>query len=489
MKRRLIFLAVLLLGLTVDLGAQTFSAQIQQFWNQLRTGALVFTNLVATGGTITGVTVTSPKFTGQWTVNGSLCAAGQVVQGGSPTTCTASPVASLFNASAGGQVRPADLRFNNSTLTFQNPSFPVGDFGRAFNFDDTKGGILWRAIAQDNSAGPSYDLDSWSNDLTNTHIPTTLFREIPKTGGGDRTNTKLVSFCYFNFVNTLCDDLGSGLVTGMAHAPSNSDGFLDMFGYGVIVQRTLAFSGGSLANTETAGRVLQNPIAATNGVQVQLGPSSDICGSAWNAASEYDCWRVTNRPAAGSPTTSTWALRSSINNGAFADRFTVTNAGLGTLATMNATTAYQLNGTPGVGFALNKAQPADQTARSSSGAFVMMGLGAAAEPCTVTPTSTGRVVFTISGDIVNNTTATTVTIQMAESTGTAPANNGAASGTVISGAPVLDGLTSALTVPFSITSSVTGLALSTAVWFDLQLRTSTTNTGQPTNITCVAHEI
>lgn len=165
------------------------------------------------------------------------------------------------------------------------------------------------------------------------------------------------------------------------------------------------------------------------------------------------------------------------------------NGGIQTMSTVNATVAYQLNGVAGVGFALNKAQPAAPTARSSSGAFIMTGLGAAAAPCTITPTSTGRVIFSVNGDITNNTNATTVTVQMAEGTGTAPANNASATGTVISAAPVLDGLTSALTVPFSITSSVTGLVINIPVWFDLQLQTSTTNTGQPTNITCVAHEI
>lgn len=139
--------------------------------------------------------------------------------------------------------------------------------------------------------------------------------------------------------------------------------------------------------------------------------------------------------------------------------------------------------------ALAQAQPADQTARSSAGVFIMMGLGAAAAPCTITPTSTGRVVFTITGDLVNSTTATTITIQMAQSTGTAPANNGAAAGTVISKAKVVDGLTTILTSPFSLTGVATGLATGTAVWYDLQLQTSGANTGQPTNVDCVAHEI
>ncbi len=38
-----------------------------------------------------GTTVASPVFTGQWTVNGSLAAAGQLAQGGNPTVFTASP--------------------------------------------------------------------------------------------------------------------------------------------------------------------------------------------------------------------------------------------------------------------------------------------------------------------------------------------------------------------------------------------------------------
>ncbi len=45
--------------------------------------------------------ITAPVFTGQWTVNGSLCAAGQVVQGGSPTICTATPTVTSLTLSGG----------------------------------------------------------------------------------------------------------------------------------------------------------------------------------------------------------------------------------------------------------------------------------------------------------------------------------------------------------------------------------------------------
>lgn len=43
--------------------AQTFSAQIQQFWNQLSTGVLVFTNLRATTGTIGTLNLTTLNIT------------------------------------------------------------------------------------------------------------------------------------------------------------------------------------------------------------------------------------------------------------------------------------------------------------------------------------------------------------------------------------------------------------------------------------------
>lgn len=58
-KRR--FALAIVIGLLVagvDLHGQTFTAQIQQFWNMLRTGRLVFTNINVTGGTISGVTIT-----------------------------------------------------------------------------------------------------------------------------------------------------------------------------------------------------------------------------------------------------------------------------------------------------------------------------------------------------------------------------------------------------------------------------------------------
>lgn len=58
---------------STTLNGQTFSAQIQQFWNQLRTGALVFTQLRATNVSITG-TCTGCTSAGTVTASGTLTA-------------------------------------------------------------------------------------------------------------------------------------------------------------------------------------------------------------------------------------------------------------------------------------------------------------------------------------------------------------------------------------------------------------------------------
>jgi hypothetical protein len=155
--------------------------------------------------------------------------------------------------------------------------------------------------------------------------------------------------------------------------------------------------------------------------------------------------------------------------------------------TINATTAYQLNGVAGVGFALSHATPADQSGNATA-TFKMLGLGAAGSPCTITPTSTGRVVFTLTGDLTNAVILDGVTYKLAYGTGAAPANNAAATGTVISATRVAAVSTAAQKQGFSVTSSVTGLGL-VATWFDVQFADVTGGMATITNVDCTAHEI
>lgn len=138
--------------------------------------------------------------------------------------------------------------------------------------------------------------------------------------------------------------------------------------------------------------------------------------------------------------------------------------------------------------ALAHANPANQTGNATA-TFKMNGLGAAAAPCTITPVATGRVIFTITGQLAQTTTADGVTTKLAFGTGAAPANAAAATGTVISATITHTALTGALEVPFAITASTTGLALSTAVWFDLQLANVTGGTASITNVDCTAWEM
>ncbi len=171
-------------------------------------------------------------------------------------------------------------------------------------------------------------------------------------------------------------------------------------------------------------------------------------------------------------------------------------------STINATTGFQVNGAAAAGNyligngtnfvslvpALNSAQPANQTGNGTA-TFKMNGLGAAAAPCTITPTATGRVLFFISGTEVNGTIADGVSIKLAFGTGTAPANAAAASGTIISATQTMTQAVAADPVGFAIQGSTTGLALATAVWFDLQVADVTGGTASITSVTCTAHEM
>jgi len=149
--------------------------------------------------------------------------------------------------------------------------------------------------------------------------------------------------------------------------------------------------------------------------------------------------------------------------------------------------AYQTSGVPGVGFALSHANPANQTGNGTA-TLKMNGLGAAGAPCTITPTSTGRVVFTITGDLTNSVILDGVTYKLVYGTGGAPANAAAATGTVISATRTAAVSTAAQQQGFSVTASVTGLSL-VATWFDLQIADVTGGTASVLNIDCTAHEI
>lgn len=132
--------------------------------------------------------------------------------------------------------------------------------------------------------------------------------------------------------------------------------------------------------------------------------------------------------------------------------------------------------------------PSDPGAITSA-TYQMLGLGVAgANAWVMTPAVTGRVMLVATGDITQSNTATTGTVQLSYSTGTAPANTTAVTGTQIGAQPFFTGLTGALTAPFSLVFIVTGLVVGTAYWFDIAAKSSA-NSITVSKLNCIAIEV
>lgn len=146
-------------------------------------------------------------------------------------------------------------------------------------------------------------------------------------------------------------------------------------------------------------------------------------------------------------------------------------------STALATTAY-VDRTPGT-TTVTAAAPTGTTSATA----VMMGLAG-----TITPTKTGRVTFTISGQMANNTLNDGVTVDLRTGTGTAPTNGAAVTGTLRGVSQTATALIANERSGFSLTFPVTGLTLGTAVWYDLSLLAVTGGTASVTGITGSAVE-
>lgn len=108
------------------------------------------------------------------------------------------------------------------------------------------------------------------------------------------------------------------------------------------------------------------------------------------------------------------------------------------------------------------ANPTNPTAVSGS---VMLGLAGS-----ITPTSTGRILVTITGDVADGSPDYNAIIStIAYGAGTAPTNGAAATGTNAgAGQETRDYNGSALPYPVSVTAIMTGLSVGTAYWIDLR---------------------
>lgn len=121
---------------------------------------------------------------------------------------------------------------------------------------------------------------------------------------------------------------------------------------------------------------------------------------------------------------------------------------------------------------------------TSSNSTVMAGFGGT---CTVTPKTTGRVLFIFDYQIQQTGGNITLNQGIYYGTGTAPTNGASATGTAAG--PTLSYVPSSVNyMPFIALGAVSGLTLNTAYWFDLQETGSSSVTSALQNGQCTAIE-
>jgi hypothetical protein len=126
--------------------------------------------------------------------------------------------------------------------------------------------------------------------------------------------------------------------------------------------------------------------------------------------------------------------------------------------------------------------PANPTSTSSV-SLVMMGLGTT---CKITPATSGRVKFAVIFD-TTNTSVTLNTVGFRFGTGTAPVNGAAVTGTAPGGNKTINVVTATANFMGTLDYITTGLAIGTAVWFDIALAAAA-GTAAISNIDCNAME-
>ena len=127
--------------------------------------------------------------------------------------------------------------------------------------------------------------------------------------------------------------------------------------------------------------------------------------------------------------------------------------------------------------------PANPTGTAST-SLVQMGLGG-----TITPNSSGKVLFIISGDVQNSTAGDGFLYQTRYGSGAGPANGVAVTGTAVSGQTTCVPNSTGNAAPFSTQGVVTGLTVGTAYWYDLALAAFIGGTATVTNLTLDAVEL
>lgn len=127
-------------------------------------------------------------------------------------------------------------------------------------------------------------------------------------------------------------------------------------------------------------------------------------------------------------------------------------------------------------------------ASTTSTTGVMMGLGLIAG-FSYTPKTSGNILVFIGGTASTATASTTATMTGKQGTGTAPSNAAAPSGTTFGINQITTGLVGA-GIGFIVMGKITGLAIGTAVWFDLVLATGVAaDAASVKNLQCIVIEV
>lgn len=345
MRRTILFVVALLL-LAVTVRSQTVTGtrvNTQTGYDIYRDSSLIERHtLTATGESII-LSPFAPVFTGQWTVNGSLCAAGQVVQGGSPTTCTATPTVTSVTLTDAGQVL-AKQTTNALGVTAKRVSFletgytngqssPFATMWGTFyanNWGSDDGmTVEGRAAAAGSPANPALEVSGRAFDAT-TYAAVQISGTIAAGSGG---GYNLQAVGPTSKVFSICNQNG----TAACH-------YLQwyMLGSGATTQRVESgLDGNPIGAAFVAGSSVINLTAATSLAPVQWSPASVLCGAAWKTdattGSQTDCWDTVVKPVSQAGlTASTLSFGASINSGtSFTEKMSLTSGGLLTTTSLS----------------------------------------------------------------------------------------------------------------------------------------------------------
>jgi hypothetical protein len=239
--------------------------------------------------------------------------------------------------------------------------------------------------------------------------------------------------------------------------------------------------GGTDGKTLTVSNNIQ--LSGTDGANLNVGNGGALGSAAFTPSTNYAV------AAAGLPTGGTSGQVLQKNTSTNYDASWVAAAGGGNVSNSGTPTAGQdaqwtdSTHIKGVSYASLQTTSASPSGTTSTGG-VMAGLGG-----TITPTATGKILVTISGSLFNNSASGGASCAIRYGTGTVPANGAVLTGTQIGGSASRGIIAANERMPFSLSAVITGLALGTQVWLDLNQTALLAGTAALSTVSIAAVEL